>query len=102
MATTPSFADYAAAGGSLEAERFDAALPEALAFVRRLIWQNTITEATREAYWGAVFAAVDTADDPPTLSERVGNTSVTYAGRPTRREVVSAHLAGTGLLYTGL
>jgi hypothetical protein len=103
MATAPSYATYVACGGALAEGRFLAVLPRAQAAVDEVVWPNLVTTVTqRVAYERAVCAVVDLIDSPSVTTERVGNTSVTYADVPTIAAAIRRELTGSGLLYRGL
>jgi hypothetical protein len=102
MATAPNYAAYVGLAGTLPEARFLAALPGATSAVDEAVWPNVVTADTQPAYERAICAVVPLIDSPPVTSERVGNTSLTYADVPTIAAAIRRELTGTGLLYRGI
>ncbi|HIS39952.1 MAG TPA: hypothetical protein IAC12_03805 [Candidatus Aphodovivens avistercoris] len=112
----PDYAFYSEQyGGSLDEKSFDAALPHALAEVRRLTWPNdpSLDEA---AYMRAVCAAVEvdaaygcTGGAGSLQSVTVGSVSMGFGSQggeasysADMARAVRGELAGTGLLFMGV
>lgn len=73
-----TYAAYIAGGGTLSSAEFASVLPGATAAVNEAIWPNSVTDATRAAYWRAIGAVAEIGDER-VVSEGVGKTQVSYA-----------------------
>lgn len=103
-------------GGTLDEGGFDAALPHALAAVRRRIWPNDPEErGAEEAYRRAVCAAADvdaaygsTGGAGSLASVTVGSVSMGFGGSAGGSydadvsRAVDGELVGSGLLFMGV
>lgn len=116
MDHSPDYGFYSKSyGGSLDEKSFDAALPHALAEVRRLTWPND-PSMDDEAYMRAVCAAVDvdaaygcTGGAGSLSSVTTGTVSMSFGGQGGETSysadvarAVRGELAGTGLLFMGV
>lgn len=110
-----TYAFYKEYGGTLEEDGFNAALPHALAAVRRLTWPNDPAQA-EDAYKRAVCAAVD-VDSKYGYSGGIGEniSSMTVGAfsvsvdsgsanfyQQDMWQAIEGELIGTGLLFQGI
>ena len=115
----PDYEFFKEYGGTLDEGSFNAALPHALAEVKRITWPNIVTDTDEEeAYKRAVCAAI-IVDAAYSFSGGVGegissmtvgsfsvstttNASGTTAYDADMAKAIQGELVGTGLLFMGI